>query len=485
MENNHYHRNQNPHVLMFAYPLQGHVIPFVNLALKLASYGFTITFVNTDSIHQQITKARQPTNADDGEDIFAEARKSDLDIRYTTVSDGFPLLFDRSRNHDQFTEGLLHVFSAHADELVGRLVNSHPEISCLITDTFYVWSSVIANKYNLVSISFWTEPALVLTLYYHLDLLRSHGHFDSADNREDAIDYIPGVRSLKPKDMMSFLQAKDTSTVVHRMIYKAFADVKRVDFIICNTVQELESETISALHEKQPTYAIGPIFPPGFTKGVVATSLWSESECTQWLDNKPRGSVLYASFGSYAHCSKNDIMEIATGLLLSEVSFIWVLRPDIVSSDEHNFLPVGFKENIKDRGLIVTWCSQIDVISHPAIGGFLTHCGWNSILESIWCSLPLLCFPLLTDQLTNRKLAVDDWRIGINLCDKKSITKEEVSDKVNGLMSGKPGDEARKNVKEVRKILENAISSDGSSEKNFTRFIDDVKMKSVKRCGPA
>lgn len=287
---------------------------------------------------------------------------------------------------------------------------------------------------------------------------------------------------------MSYLQATDDiSTVVHRIIYKAFQDVKRADFILCNTVQELESETISALQEKQPIYAIGPVFPAGLvTKNIVPTSLWSELDCTHWLQTKPHGSVLYISFGSYAHVSKHDIAEIAYGLLSSGVNFIWVLRPDVVNSDEPDFLPVGFEDDVKGRGLIVTWCCQIDVISHPTVGGFLTHCGWNSILESIWCGVPLLCFPLLTDQFTNRKLVVDDWRIGLNLCDKKLITREEVAAKINRVMSGKSGDELRMNTKELRKILENALNSThghGSSEKNLNEFIDDVKLKVREKLG--
>ncbi|TXG58474.1 hypothetical protein EZV62_016303 [Acer yangbiense] len=483
MENNNNH--QNPHAIIVAYPLQGHVIPCVHLAMKLASKGFTITFVNTHSIHNQIIEATSNQTAHD-HDIFSDALKSGLDIRYKTVSDGFPLEFDRSLNHDQFMAGLLYVFSAHVDRLVGDIVrNSDPQVSCLIADTFFVWSSMISKKYNLINISFWTEPALVFNLYYHWDLLIAHGHFASIDNREDTIDYIPGVRAIEPKNLMSYLQATDTSTIVHKLISKAFEEVKMADFIICNTVQELEPATLSALQEKQPTYAIGPIFPTGFAKSPVATSLWSESECTQWLHNKPPKSVLYVSFGSYAHASKNDIVEIAEGLLLSEVSFIWVLRPDIVSSDETEFLPVGFEENIKGRGLIVTWCCQIEVISHSAIGGFLTHCGWNSILESIWCGVPLLCFPLLTDQFTNRKLAVDDWKIGLNFCDDKNkpITRKLVSDKIHRLMRRKSGDgddELIKNIKDVKRTLENALSlANGSSERNFHRFINDVKARII------
>ncbi|KAJ0087811.1 hypothetical protein Patl1_32153 [Pistacia atlantica] len=371
MENN--KQNQNPHILIIAYPLQGHVIPVVNLALKLASNGFTITFVNTHSIHHQQTRAQHNKTEDD---LFAEARKSGLDIRYRTVSDGLPLGFDRSLNHDQFMESLLHVFSAHVDELVGNIVEMNPEVSCLITDTFFVWSSMIAKKYNLVNISFWTETALII--------------------REDTIDYIPGVAAIEPKDLMSYLQAADTRTVVHQIISKSFENVRKADFIICNTVQELESETISALQKKHPTFAIGPIFPTGFTKSVVTTSLWSEYECTQWLNTKPHSSVLYVSFGSYAHVSKEEIEEIALGLLLSEVNFIWV---------------------------------------------------------------------------------------GLNLCDNKRISRDEVSEKIHRLMSGKWNDELRMNVIGVRNTIEKALSKDGSSEKNFNQLINDMKIKILEKRG--
>lgn len=163
-----------PHAILFTYPLQGHLIPFVRLAIKLASNGLKITFVNTESVHHQISEAR---NIPIYQDIFTEARESGLDIQYTTVSDGFPLGFDRSLNHDQFMEGVLHVLSAHIDELVANLVKRDPTINCFIADTFYVWPLMIAKKYGLVNISFFTEPALILTLNYHIPLLRKNGHF--------------------------------------------------------------------------------------------------------------------------------------------------------------------------------------------------------------------------------------------------------------------------------------------------------------------
>lgn len=168
------------HAIFFPYPLQGHVIPAVYLAIKLASQGFTITFINTQAIHHQITSEAQSNGESD--DIFSKVRESGLDIRYTTVSDGFPVGFDRSLNHDQFMQSILHVFSAHAEEVVGQIVKSGDTVHCLIADTFFVWPSKIAKKFGLPYVSFWTEPALVFSLYYHIDLLRKNGHFACQGN---------------------------------------------------------------------------------------------------------------------------------------------------------------------------------------------------------------------------------------------------------------------------------------------------------------
>nr|XP_048321053.1 UDP-glycosyltransferase 86A1-like [Ziziphus jujuba var. spinosa] len=470
-----------PHAIMIPLCFQGHITPTVHLAIKLASNGFTITFINTESIHHQIIKSRPQDDDNDDQDIFAGARKSGLDIRYKTVTDGFPLSFNRMHNLKQFCEGLFHVFPAHVDELVGNIVGDDPSVTCLIADALHPWPSTIAKNYNLVHISFTTEPALVFTLYYHVDLLIRNGHVASHDNREDTIDYIPGVQAIQQKDLMSHLQQTDISTAVHRLIFKAFEGVKKADYILCNTVEELEPHAISAIREKQPIYAIGPLFSSiGQNGSIVATSLRSKSDCSQWLDTKPHGSVLYASFETLALLNEHDVEEIAQGLLLSKVSFVWALRPDIVSFSESYVLPDGFEDEIKDRGLIIPWCNQIEVISHPAVGGFLTHCGWNSILESIWYGVPILCFPIVSDQPTNRKIVVDDWKVGLNLCDKNPLTRLEVRQK-NRLMSGKSAEELRVEMKKVRDVVEKAVDRDGLSEKSVCEFIFQVKSQIRKR----
>lgn len=279
---------------------------------------------------------------------------------------------------------------------------------------------------------------------------------------------------------MPYLREADTTTIVHKVLLRVFEEVKKADFILHNTLQELEQHTLSTLNQKQPTYAIGPVsFSPDCIKTRVSKSLLFEIDCSKWLGSKPPSSVLYVSFGSNVPTNKQVIEAIAQGLLLSEVSFIWVIRPKIVRSidDNKNVLPAGFEDNLKDKGLVVPWCDQNAVFSNPAVGGFLTHCGWNSILESMWYGIPLICYPIMYDQPTNRKLVVDDWKIGVNLCDGVSVDGAEIALKIKQLMCEKTSIGIRNEIMKFRSVLHDALSEEGSSNRNFDQFIQDLRHK--------
>ncbi|KAH6825268.1 hypothetical protein C2S53_002360 [Perilla frutescens var. hirtella] len=460
---------------MISMPFQGHITPFVRLALNLASKGIVVTFVHLESIHQKLSKAHNHNHLD----LFSDARQSGLGIRYATITDGFPLDYDRDLHPEKYWTSLLQVFPPYVDEFVGNIIRSDPlSQHFLVTDTVYGWPAAVATKYNLLNVAFWTSPALVFSLLYHLDLLKERGHFLCQDHVEEEINYVPGVKSVSTKDLMPYLKESGTGTLVHKIEMKAFEEVKKADFILHNSVYELESQTLSALNKLQPNYAVGPIsFSKNFASLTVTTSLWSQSDCSEWLSSKPPGSVLYVSFGSFLQASQQVIQEIAYGLLLSQVNFIWVVREDAASPADP--LPSEFRDEIKDKGLIIPWCDQIMVLSSPAVGGFLTHCGWNSVLESIWCGIPMICYPLDYDQLTNRKLVVDDWEIGVNLREGESaVDRKQVAEKIDKFMNGGAVSERhRQEVKKVSAILQNALESDGSSEANFDRFINDLKAK--------
>ncbi|XP_073059451.1 UDP-glycosyltransferase 86A1-like isoform X2 [Primulina eburnea] len=460
---------KRPHAIMISLHFQGHITPFVNLALKLASKGLSVTFVHNEFVHHKLSKSHKINEFN----LFLEACESGLDIRYTTISDGFPVEFDRFLHREEYMESILRDFPARVDEFVGKMIESNPSLATfLVADTLYSWPATIAEKYNLVNVSFWTEPALVFSLDYHLELLRQNGHFPC---KEEEINYIPGIESINTRDLMPYLKEAEMATVAPKIVINSFREVKKADFILHNTIYELEPATLSALNKNQPNYAIGPIsFSQNLAKANPATnlSLWPESDCTEWLSSKHPGSVLYISFGSLVEVSEVVIQEIAHGILLSEVNFIWAVRGGMT-----NALPHGFEDKMKDKGLIVPWCNQIQVLSNPRIGGFLTHCGWNSIQESIWCRVPMICYPLSYDQPTNRKLVVDVWKIGINLSDGVPINRAGIAENVRKFMSASTSKGLRMAARKMKDILWNAIKNGGSSDINFDHFIKDLKAK--------
>ncbi|KAJ8499638.1 hypothetical protein OPV22_010190 [Ensete ventricosum] len=242
------------HALFVAAPFQGHFTPSANFAVKLAARGFIITFVTTEAFHHQRTASGAVSV--DGHEVFANARSMGMDIRYELVSDGLPVSFDRDMHRDQFSDAFYHLLPAHVEELMRKLLLAEPPIDVLISDTFAVWPSTLAKKFGLPYVSFWTESALVFAIYYHMNLLVENGHFGSpTETRKDTITYIPGVPSIEPTDLVSFFHSPEASWRVLRNVGKAFEEVKGADFVLCNTVQELEAEVIRALQQEWPFYA--------------------------------------------------------------------------------------------------------------------------------------------------------------------------------------------------------------------------------------
>lgn len=163
-----------PHAIMVAFPFQGHTTPYVNLAIKIASKGIIVTFVHLEFIHHKLAQSHDHSTSSKA-DIFTKARQSGLDLRYRTIGDGFPLEFNRD---DDYWESMFLNFEGRVDELVGKIIESDPQLATfLVTDTLFTWQAAIASKYNLLHVSFWTEPALIFSLGYNLQLLQDHGHF--------------------------------------------------------------------------------------------------------------------------------------------------------------------------------------------------------------------------------------------------------------------------------------------------------------------
>lgn len=197
---------------------------------------------------------------------------------------------------------------------------------------------------------------------------------------------------------------------------------------------------------------------------------YKTEECMEWLNNKPKGSVVYVSFGSLASLNEEQLEEVASGLKDCESYFLWVVRPS-----EETKLPKDFEKK-SQKGLVVTWCSQLKVLAHESIGCFVTHCGWNSTLEALSLGVPIVAMPQWSDQATNAKFIVDVWKIGIRVpCDEKQVVRRNgMKDCILEIMDGEKGKIIKSNVMRLKALATSAVGVGGSSHQNITEFVNSL-----------
>lgn len=249
-------------------------------------------------------------------------------------------------------------------------------------------------------------------------------------------------------------------------ILEAIKTARKAQYLLFATVHELESQVLEALKQTLPLkiYALGLAIPHSDVWSSTPT-VDNEPHYLKWLDAQPDGSVLYISQGSYLSFSNAQLEEIMAGLLASGVQFLWAGR---LEKDEY----------CGGKGLVVPWCDQLKVLSHPSMGGFWSHCGWNSTKEGAFAGLPMLTFSIMRDQVTNSKLIVDVWKIGLRVKkgEQNLVGRDEVAEAVMEVMdsNGVEAKERRRLAKKIREVCRSASLEGGSSHVDVMAFIRDV-----------
>lgn len=194
--------------------------------------------------------------------------------------------------------------------------------------------------------------------------------------------------------------------------------------------------------------------------------------CINWLDTKQTGSVVYISFGSVATLGENNMEELAMGLMNSGAYFLWVVR-----SSEQSKLPSNFMTDTFKKGLVVNWCPQLEVLAHQAVGCFVTHCGWNSTLESLSLGVPMVAIPQWTDQTTNAKYIVDVWEAGVRVKvgENGIASRDEIKICIREVMEEERGIEIKRNALRWKELAIQAVHEGGSSDKNIDEFISELE----------
>ncbi|XP_021740241.1 7-deoxyloganetin glucosyltransferase-like [Chenopodium quinoa] len=470
---------RKPHAVCIPYPAQGHINPMLQLAKLLHSKGFHITYVNTEYNHSRLIRTRGPSAVAD--------RPS---FRFETIPDGLPPSDDVDSTQDvpalcaSVETNCLGPFRS----VLARLNETAdvPPVSCVVSDGAMFFTIDAAQELGVPIVLLWTASVCGFLGYAQYEKLVELGqipfkdaNFSTNGDLEAVLDWVPGMKDIRLRDMPSFVRTTDPNELMLNYVQRLVHNSKRATAILYNSFDALEHEALQSFSSDfPPFYALGPFqllldsLEAAKNEEIesISTSLWKEDpHCLEWLDSYERNSVVYVNFGSITVMTNDQLIEFAWGLANSNQPFLWITRPDLVTGDSA-VLPPEFLEETKGRGLISSWCNQEKVLAHPAIRGFLTHCGWNSTIESLINGVPIICWPFFAEQQTNCWYSCTKWGIGMEI--DTNVKRSEVERQVRELMAGEKGKDMKRNAIEWKRLANEAIATpNGSSCNNLDEVI--------------
>ncbi|KAL6127646.1 hypothetical protein ACLB2K_071009 [Fragaria x ananassa] len=437
--------DSNQAIVLYPSPPIGHLVSMVELGKLI------LTCHPSLSIH--ILLATPPYRADTTAPYIASVSATTSSIifhRLPTVSLP-PSITSASRNHETLTFEVLRQSNPHVHQALVSISNTFT-VQAFIMDFFCGLGLSVATELN-----------------------------------------IPGVPPLHSSDMPKpVLERNDPA-------YECFLEnatyLPKSAGIIINTFESLEARTLRAISDglcladddhtpMPPIYSIGPlIFSERGGKGQDADDV---HECLTWLNSQPRGSVVFLCFGSLGLFTREQLEEIAVGLERSGQRFLWVVRNPPSSNesvaiagqadpDLNNLLPDGFLGRTKDRGLVMkSWAPQVDVLNHDSVGGFVSHCGWNSVLEAVCAGVPMVAWPLYAEQRINRVVLVEEIKIALPMNEPKNgfVGAYEVENRVRELMESEKGESIRKRIEALKSDANAALSEGGTSKVTLAKLVE-------------
>ncbi|KAL8245198.1 hypothetical protein R6Q59_011456 [Mikania micrantha] len=479
--------NDQLHFLVIPMGSPGHYIPTMDMAKLLAQHGVRVTIVTT------------PVNTLRFGSILDQAIRSGLPICFLEFI--FPYkefgLPEGCESIDDLpymglTSALMQAYASLQKQVEQYLENLNPRPNCILSDTFLLWPGEIAKKFQIPRIIFDGMNCMTQMcnrVLYFSKVYETVGESESfvlpdlPDSIELTRSQLPFAFNPNLKGMSDFNEKLRVSES------EAYG-------VVVNSFEELEQGYADEYQKVKggKVWCIGPLSlchkdeSDKIQRGNKPSI--NKHECLKWLDSQENGSVIYACLGSISRVEPTQLVELALALEASKRPFIWVVRAGHKTEKIEEWInEEGFVERTKDRGLLIRgWAPQLLVLSHPAIGGFLTHCGWNSTLEGVCAGVPLVTWPQFQEQFYNEKLVVQVLRIGVSVGAQKTVlwgdedksgevvTSKEFIKAIEMVMEdGEEGEERRKRAKELSKMANKALEEGGSSHRNITRLIEDFK----------
>ncbi|XP_031504494.1 UDP-glycosyltransferase 88A1-like [Nymphaea colorata] len=460
-------------VVLFPSPGMGHLMTMVELGKLLhLRHGISIT----------ILVAKPPISFGNSAAYMKSVADSGLDFTFTELGPvDFKVEEVDCQSHDVLLFEFLHACRGRVEEAL-QDISRDCFVKAIILDCFCFTSMEVAASLGIPAYFYYISNAGALALLLYLNAL-SHQYDVASARAEDKLVHVPGIPPFPPSGLPHTLRFHVGS---YEWFLKVSSQFARAKGIIINTFDALHPHTLRALADglcvpdgpNPLVYAIGPLVAP-------AEEVPRPPDCLRWLDSQPDNAVVFLCFGSLGLHSAVQLREMALGLERSGRRFLWVVRNPTAESkqalvpvdpDLDVLLPEGFLQRTSDRGMVVkTWAPQARVLNHAAVGGFVTHCGWNSALESISAGVPMIAWPLYAEQPINRVMLVLDMGVAVSVKEDRDglVSAAEVERCVRLLLdSEEEGARLRERVKAAKDAGVAALKEGGSSLANLARLVD-------------
>ncbi|XP_004955864.1 UDP-glycosyltransferase 76B1 isoform X1 [Setaria italica] len=437
-------------VLFFPLPYQGHINPMFQLAGLLHARGFAVTIFHTHF------------NAPD-----ASAHR---DYDFVPVPDGMPEgghpLQDIAKRILDMNRACEAPFRERLAALLER--REGDDVACLVADAHLLAMVDVARGLGVPTLVLRTASAACFRCFLAYPMLHEKGYLPPQESDLDMP--VKELPPLRVKDL--YYSRRVDNELVTKLLTRATQAVKNSSGLVINTSDALEKTELERIRDELNIPMVLPVGPLHklSSKSVGSSLLNQDYGCIEWLETRPSKSVLYVSFGSLASVGSKEFLEVAWGLANSGVPFLWVVRPDILQDlDDPNF-PNGFEAAVQDRGKLIQWAPQEEVLAHRAVGGFWTHNGWNSTLESICEGVPMMCRPQFADQPMNTRYVEQTWGVGFEL--EGVLERGKIEKAVRKLMKDREGDEMRERAKELKNKVEDCLKIGGSSQIAIDKLVN-------------
>ncbi|CAN1177943.1 Flavonol 3-O-glucosyltransferase [Linum perenne] len=446
--------NNSAHVVVLSFPFGTHAAPLLAVVKRLAALSpeTRFSFFGTEQ-----------SNAS------AHASSSELpnNLKPIDVWNGIPEGYKFTGRPQEAIE--LFMTEAPGEFKRGieaAVADSGRRVTCLLTDAFY-W---FASEMGFPWVAFWTAGPNSLSAHLHTDDLRQALAIlpPGSEEEETLKGLIPGMSKLRFRDLPEGVVKGNLESIFSTMLHNMATHLPKATSVFINSFHDLDPTITNDLASKLTNFLnIGPfhLLSPSTQKQQPSSA---SSNCISWLNHQNQ-PVAYLSFGSVVTPPPHELAAIADALEATKVPFIWSLK-------EHSkaHLPDGFLERTKEIGLVLPWAPQLEVLGHEAVGVFITHCGWNSVLESIVAGVPMICRPFFADQILNSQMVEHVWDIGFNL-EGGVFTKSGLISCLGRALKQEEGTRVRA---KIRFLSEKAVEATGSKGISTTDFFKLVELAS-------